>query len=139
MQIFELLAEQESGAEMRIRNGSHNMVREFEDVMKRPDVSAAMLSAQFIRLPQRHADVAGDAEQEQKFANALKGWANKRFLGGSDTDVDNVNLTQLSNAIMKWISENPTTSTSDASTPAAPAASNDRNDQARQALATLGM
>lgn len=135
MQVFELLAEQESGAEMRIRNGSHNMVRDFEDVMKRPDVDVAMLSAYFMRLPQQYTDFAGDVEQEEKFTNALKGWANKKFLNGSDTDVDNVNLTQLSTAIMDWISKNPASSTTPA---AAPAAANNRDAQARAALATLG-
>lgn len=133
MQVFELLTEEESGAEIQIRRGTHRMVREFESIMARPDVSVAMLSAAFIRLPQRHVDTTADVEQEEKFSNALKGWANKKFLNGSDTDVDNVNLTQLSNAIMDWISKNPP-----ASTPAASAPTNDRDAQARAALATLG-
>lgn len=158
MQIFELLAEEESGPEKQIRQGTHKMVKEFENVMRKPDVSVAMLSAYFMRLPERYTDVAGDTEQEQKFSNALRGWANKKFLGGSDRDVDNVNLTQLSTAIMDWITKNPqfrapadnntrpsrpypsnTTPSDQRPSRTTPAASNDRNAQARQVLATLGM
>ena len=130
MQVFELLAEEESGAEIRIREGRHPMVKELESVIARPDVDVATLSAHFIRLPQRYADVAGDVAQEEKFSNALKGWANKKFLGGSDRNV-NVNLTEFSQAILNAKSTTAPAASTNSN------ASTDRAAQAQQAINTV--